>query len=400
MHLTAPRPARGLLLAGLSLLAPEMLSFSLMAQTPLKAPQPAVSAPDLSGSPGASGNPAMVPPDEIPAYEWIEVNGAAPFAPRDGHGMLSFKERMWLLGGWNPDDKKHFPRICNNEVWSSRDGREWTLEKPNTFLDESFDVHSDWEGRHTAGYVLFKDKMWIVGGDVNQGYYMSDVWNSEDGRTWRWVNKGHPVPWGPRALHHTLVFQDKIWVLGGQTMPAFGGGAEKFYRDIWTSPDGVHWEQVIPREPYWAPRGMIGGNVVFKDRIWVIGGGTYDTPETPVRKYSNDVWSSSDGTNWTCHLESAPWVPRAYHDVAVFDDRMWIVAGVGPEGTNRNDVWFSADGSTWHSLPNTPWAPRHASGVLSYDNALWVIAGNNMKSDVWKLVRADGNQGGQAATRP
>ena len=26
-----------------------------------------------------------------------------------------------------------------------------------------------------------KKKMWIVGGDVNQGYYMSDVWNSEDG---------------------------------------------------------------------------------------------------------------------------------------------------------------------------------------------------------------------------
>ena len=76
-----------------------------------------------------------------PQYKWVEVTDKAAFAPRDGAGALVFKDRMWLLGGWGPWDKVHFPRICNNEVWSSTDGAAWTLVKPNTFVDRSF-VHA------------------------------------------------------------------------------------------------------------------------------------------------------------------------------------------------------------------------------------------------------------------
>ena len=321
-------------------------------------------------------------------YKWINVTDAAAYAPRDGAGALVFNGRMWLLGGWNPGDKTHFPKICNNEVWSSKDGATWRLEKPNTFLPKSYDPLADWEGRHTAGYVVFQNKMWIVGGDVNQGHYHFDVWNSADGKTWTHVNKGRKVPWGPRALHYTLVFEDKIWIMGGQTLPQFSPAEEVFHRDIWNTSDGINWQRVTPQEPYWSIRGMIGGNVVFKDRIWVLGGGTYNTPRTPKRKFHNDVWSSPDGLNWTRHIEFAPWVPRQYHDVAVFDDRIWVLEGYARQSGNRNDVWHSADGVEWHELPNTPWKPRHASSVFVYDNALWMVAGNNMQKDVWKLVRS------------
>ena len=84
----------------------------------------------------------------------VQARNAA-FAPRDGAGALVWSGKMWLLGGWNPADKTHFPRTCNNEVWSSRDGVAWTLEKPNTHLNADFDASRDWEGRHTAGYVVF-----------------------------------------------------------------------------------------------------------------------------------------------------------------------------------------------------------------------------------------------------
>ena len=33
---------------------------------------------------------------------------------------------------------------------------------------------------------------------------------------------------------------------------------------------------------------MIGGSAVFQGRIWILGGGTYDTPETPTRNFYND----------------------------------------------------------------------------------------------------------------
>ena len=147
------------------------------------------------------------------------------------------------------------------------------------------------------------------------------------------------------------------------------------------------WTKVTEHAP-WTARGMIGGAAVFKGRIWLLGGGTYDTPTTPQRQFYNDVWSSADGVSWTRHLEHAPWAPRQYHDVAVFDNRLWVLEGYNRKGGNRNDVWHSADGVIWHEAPNTPWKPRHAASVFVHDNALWMVAGNNMFPDVWKLTRA------------
>ncbi|MFC1453918.1 hypothetical protein ACFLQL_01925 [Verrucomicrobiota bacterium] len=308
-------------------------------------------------------------------YQWSRVTEKAAFAARDGAGALVYKDKMWLIGGWNPGDKDHFPRICNSEVWSSVDGADWRLE-----LKEA-----PWEGRHTAGYCVLNDKMWIVGGDCNQHHYQNDVWNSADGKTWTCVTRN--VPWAPRALHYTVMFKDMIWIMGGQTMPAFAGGKEQFYGDIWVSPDGARWDKIEPKEPYWPQRGMIGGSVVFKNRMWILGGGTYDTPAHPARKFYNDVWSSPDGIHWEIVLPSSPWHPRQYHDVAVFDNKMWVMEGYHQDGGNRRDVWFSADGVTWYELPNTPWTARHAASVFVYDNALWMVTGNNMQSDVWKLAR-------------
>ena len=316
-------------------------------------------------------------------YQWVQVNSKAGFAPRDGAGALVFKNRMWLIGGWNPKDKVHFPRICNNEVWSSGDGVSWRLEKQNSFADSSFNPAREWEGRHYAGYAVFGNKMWIIGGDPIQGHYQYDVWNSADGKKWDYVNQGANLPWGQRYAFHTLVFGNRIWIMGGQTMPQFAPAEERFHDDLWHTTDGISWARVIPRKPYWSPRGFIGGSVVFNNRMWILGGGTYATPKTPQRKFLNDVWSSSDGVNWECHLGQAPWSPREMHEVAVFDDKMWVMEGF--DGANRNDVWYSADGVNWHELPGTPWKPRHAASVFVYDDALWMVAGNNMESDVWKL---------------
>jgi len=340
----------------------------------------------LAGEADAERSSLIAPSQDV-AYEWEPITLKADFAARDGAGALAYKGRMWLLGGWNPGDKAHFPRICNNEVWSSADGKAWTLEKPNTFLDRTFDPTSDWEGRHTAGYAVLDDKMWIVGGDVNQKHYQFDVWNSTDGRRWTLVNKDRPVPWGPRALHYTVAHRDKLWVIGGQTVPALAPEKEVFYRDVWNSADGVNWEKVAVQDPLWPQRGIIGGAAVFRGRIWVIGGGTYDTNDAPNRLYFNDVWSSEDGVAWKEHTAAAPWFPRQYHDVAVFDDRLWVMEGYNKAGGNRNDVWHSPDGENWYELPNTPWPARHAASVFVHDGALWMVAGNNMTPDVWRLRR-------------
>jgi len=308
-------------------------------------------------------------------YRWTCVTEKANFAGRDGAGGLVFKGKMWLLGGWNPWDKVNFPKICNSEVWSSTDGRIWKLENPS----------APWEGRHCAGYVVHDEKMWILGGDNNQKHYQNDVWNSSDGVNWELVNDN--VPWGPRVLHHTVAFNNKIWVMGGQTFPKHVPGIGVLYNDVWCTEDGVKWEKILDRAP-WTPRGMIGGSAVHNGRMWLLGGGTSETPQQQARQFNSEVWSSSDGVNWEFHT-IAPWHPRQYHEVAVFDGKLWVMEGYYYHiiDGNRNDVWFSEDGVVWEELPGTPWAPRHAATVYVYDNALWIVAGNNMFPDVWKLTR-------------
>jgi hypothetical protein len=279
---------------------------------------------------------------------------------------------MWLLGGWNPNDKIHFPKICNSEVWSSHNGHDWNLELQQ----------APWEGRHYAGCVVHRGEMWIVGGDCNQGHYQHDVWSTPDGVNWKCHCE--TVPWATRGFGYTVVFKDKIWMMGGQTMPQFAPAPEVFYNDVWCSEDGVNWKRVLEHAP-WSPRGFISGSAVFQNRLWLMGGGTYDTPEKPERDFFNEVWSTPDGKDWQLHA-AAPWAQRQMNEVAVFDDRLWVLGGWGGHA-NRSDVWHSADGEHWEELPGTPWPPRHAASVFVFDDALWMVAGNNMTSDVWKLMR-------------
>ena len=108
---------------------------------------------------------------------------------------------------------------------------------------------------------------------------------------------------------------------------------------------------------------------------------------TPTRQFHNDVWSSADGVNWIQHVKHADWEPRQYHDVAVYDDRMWVMEGYTKGVGNRKDVWYSTDGMHWRELRDTPWKARHAASVFVFNGSMWMVMGNNMQPDVWKLNR-------------
>jgi hypothetical protein len=328
-------------------------------------------------------------------YQWTEVTKAAAFNERDGAGAATYRGKMWLLGGWG-DDPEGGPRhVGYNDVWNSTDGWTWTQIRPNTLTAAGI-----WEGRHCGGYVVFHDKLWVVGGDPLLKHYQNDVWSSADGVTWEQATA--KAPWGQRNLHVTMVYDGKIWVMGGQMVPQFVPDVpEAFYNDVWSSTDGANWNQVTAHAP-WSPRGMIQGSVEFSGRMWLLGGGTYDTPAHPTRLFYNEVWSTADGAEWRKDAD-APWAPRQYHSVAVFDNKMWVMAGYNdntPE-RNRNDVWYSSDGVNWSELPNTPWPTRHAGTVFVHDGHLWMVAGSHPGStpihDVWRLDKT-GSPGAVART--
>lgn len=309
------------------------------------------------------------------SYQWELITPRAAFAARDGAGALTHGGKMWLLGGWNPANPENFPLITNSEVWSSADGLSWTEEV----------AQAPWEGRHLAGYAVFLDQLWILGGDVNQGHYQPDAWRSSDGITW--VEAVSELPWGHRSLHHTAVLGDRVLVMGGQTFPDNDPAVTEtiLYNDVWASEDGVNWARLLEEAP-WSPRGMIGGSAVLDDRIWLLGGGTYDTSDHLERDYYNDVWSSADGVSWTRHVVHTPWSARQFHDVAAWDDRIWVLEGYDGD-TNLRDAWYSSDGENWYEVSGSPWDARHAASVFVHEGHLWLVAGNNLTPDVWRLSR-------------
>ena len=53
----------------------------------------------------------------------------------------------------------------------------------------------------------------------------------------------------------------------------------------------------------------------------------------PIRYIAyNDVWSSLDGLHWEQMTDSAPWHPRIWFSSLAWRDRLWVIGGWSSEG--------------------------------------------------------------------
>jgi hypothetical protein len=163
--------------------------------------------------------------------------------------------------------------------------------------------------------------------------------------------------WSGRWGHTSVVFDNKIWVIGGVA-------TDGYKNDVWYSTDGVNWTQATSSAQWSARRSHT--SVVFDNKIWVIGG--YDGT------YKKDVWYSTDGVNWTQATAFAPWSARYGHTSVVFDNKIWVIGGY--DGTLKNDVWYSTDGVNWtQATASAPWSARYLHTSVVFDNKIWVIGG-------------------------
>lgn len=323
---------------------------------------------------GGCSSDDLLPPDTVPCVEspapveWTQVTAVAPWNARDSAGEMVFDNRMWIMGGWF-DSFKPTPR----DVWSSTDGRDWQLVTPQ----------ADWTAGDLASIVSFKGRIWLLGGwsggRLPGAMASNEVWGSGDGKNWSLVTV---APWSARLGAAAVEFRGRLWLLGGVESYYFGDH-RSLKNDIWASPDGEHWTQVVANAP-WTPRAFHAA-FVFDDRLWVIGGGNY-TPYMGL----NDVWSSHDGVHWTQISAAAPWHPRIWFSSAVYRGVMWIIGGWSDDPyKNWGDVWYSKDGSRWTQLENTKvWSGRHEHSTYVFDDHLWVTGGFNnsgISNDVWSL---------------
>jgi len=356
---------------------------------------------------------------------WTQVTAHAPFVPRYQHLAFVMNSRLWIVGGrqfsggnpgsyvgdawsttdgitWRPESVNAvgtsflmagvqeagkvtlfggLQAAFTNNVWQTTDGSNWYEITP----------HAQFGPRYTSG-TEFNGQMWVIGGEASTGNpgprVSNDVWRSSDGVNWtRVATTGTIFP--PRDRHAVVAFNNKLWVIGGwDEIPAIGGTGTRF-NDVWSSPDGVNWTQQTPAGgTIFSPRlGHVA--LVYGGKLWVIGGDINSTPTM-----ANDVWSTTDGTNWIKVTDSAAFSAREGHGAAAFNNAMWIVGGDDVSGT-RSDVWKSTDGVTWSQQLSVGATPRTHHGVGVLNGRLYVVAGAEgpyfgsiQHNDVWST--ADG----------
>ncbi len=91
---------------------------------------------------------------------WKEVTKAAPWHERLWFSAVSYRNHMWVLGGWSKNPSKNW-----GDVWYSKDGKKWTELKTET----------SWKERHEHSALVFQDKIWVFGGHARP--LSNEVWS-------------------------------------------------------------------------------------------------------------------------------------------------------------------------------------------------------------------------------
>ncbi|WP_445355262.1 Ig-like domain-containing protein [Microbulbifer sp. EKSA008] len=297
---------------------------------------------------------------------WELVTDNPNFPSRITQRFITHDDKLWIIGGAYRDstgDNFH------NDVWSSTNGVTWTLVTE----DPSFLI--GW----AAETISFNNKLWMIGA-LGFDFTKSEIWSSEDGEHWKQVSE--ETPFMAREDHQLVSHDNKLWVIGGSE-----GGSPNNINDIWSSTDGVRWQQETESTPFSSRENHQA--ISFTGKIWLIGGRSGGM----FSGLRNDIWSSIDGVNWQQHTKTDEIPPRTQHQAIYYKNKYWIIGG---SGSSKNDIWSSSNGADWTlatDSPNFPFSYRHQ--VAIHNEKMWLVGGNDgacceqshgLKNDVWSSI--------------
>lgn len=261
-----------------------------------------------------------------------------------------FNDRLWVVGGWGAFGMGPTAQ----RVMSWEEGEPfWVPEITNP----------PWSGRINHEAVVFNSQIFVLGGEVAPGgSYFNDVWVSPDGQNWD-ADPGAPGdnpltasawPTGGRSGFAAVVFNNRLWVLGGLL-----AGANPT-NQVYSSADGQTWTLVDTSGsvPMWSAAGGPGVicAAVFNNMLWVVIG--------------NSVWNSPDGAEWT-QVATSGFVPGGsafFRGAFVFDGRLWLCCG------STGELWWTRNGQQWlmaNSLVNN----LGQCGYIAYAGKIYSLGG-------------------------
>jgi hypothetical protein len=293
------------------------------------------------------------PASDTTAYKWTQLTANAAFPKAYNFQILSIRDTLWVM---------HYAG-----VWFSLNGKVWikspltNVLKNNAFLDyvwfknalyslgtfegnveryqftssisrtydmknwEHIAIESNLPKRFFYHPFVFKDKIWIIGGNDGSNNFdgannFSDVWNSDDGV--KWIKQADNLPFGKREHSQVVLFNEKLYLLNS---------------DVWTSDDGINWTQVTDRL---AAEQIFGyASVVYDNKIWLLGCNRNGV-------FESQVLVSENGKTWI--TQAAPWTPRGAATACVHKGKVYMTGGKyggltkdgrTTEFVYSNDVW-------------------------------------------------------------
>ena len=304
--------------------------------------------------------------------QWVKATENAGWSARRNHTSVVFDNKIWVVGGEDEDGLK-------NDVWYSEDGINWVQAIKS----------APWSPRSGHTSVVYDKKIWVMGGAEKKSStflepFLDDIWYSKDGI--KWFKATDSPGWSFRTGHSSIVFDNKMWVMGGSD------GISK--KDIWCSNDGIKWTRLRDNlrggnDNAWVSR-LYHTSVVYDGKMWIIGG--YHSYGFSSRNL-DDFWYSGDGTKWIQGSANAIWKNRSGHTSIVFDGKMWIIGGTLGASTGIGDVWYSSDGLNWEQQVGGIGNPRFYHSSVVFNDRIWIIGGieksssgifgNRIQNDIW-----------------
>jgi hypothetical protein len=245
---------------------------------------------------------------------------------------------------------------------------------PNTLTLVTSNAFPGETGRFGHQVLVYQDKLWVIGGwvvDDSGGGRRNDVWNSSDGLNWTQVRAHDPnTGFYPSDEHQAIVYNGLMYVFNGTL------------NTIHTSSDGVNWETLItegsvtdgtmylPRQGHQV--------IVVGDEIWIVGGSSGGIA-------LNEVWVSGDGgVNWT-EVSELPFPARTLHQVVSDGASVYVTGGL-VFGEDSNDIWATFDGTEWELVTlSASWSPRTNHQCTFYEGEIILTGGDGVGdyADLW-----------------
>uniref|UniRef100_A0A7S4KL73 Uncharacterized protein n=2 Tax=Guillardia theta TaxID=55529 RepID=A0A7S4KL73_GUITH len=275
-------------------------------------------------------------------YHKITSIGDTQPSARGLHGMISFKGKLYLIGG----------AIANNEQQRN--------------LNQSFDDVFQSDGVPSTGgtvtwtrvgrlpqarcmfsLIEFNNTIVIMGGlyvttagglvaNPISNVLAADLRDPQFGRSWALLTE--TARWGQRYGHTVTIRENLLYLFGGIV-------GKNAMNDVWRSADGITWIQ-LTSSTRWGRRGLLS-SIYYKQSLWVLGGfnSTMSSTIEPNKFYS-DVWVSTGlekradgsladpGEIWQPATENAAWLKRGAFGKEMLL-RACLMVGCSPSGVRE-----------------------------------------------------------------